>query len=270
MPRRAAQPKRILFLASQFPHPANSGATIKTASILDHLRQKHDVNLLCLRAEELNADQLEWAEQFAGFESVHMRRGRSPLNLARSYASRVPLSITRNRSSRMTSLVERACRETEFDAVFVDGWLMAQYLPEGFEGKKLLHEHNAEYVMWDRQAAIVRGPALRRLVRAEARRVRAYEAAIMGRFDVVFAGRFTDVLLSDGDPRAVTVGRVSSGFFSVFDGTAAVGPVAPRRPMLHAWRLGFVHPVSGERVSVESPVPPDLARGLARLRQYRS
>jgi 23S rRNA pseudouridine1911/1915/1917 synthase len=51
-------------------------------------------------------------------------------------------------------------------------------------------------------------------------------------------------------------------------GTAAAGPVAPRRPMLHAWRLGFVHPVSGERVSVESPVPGDVARGLARLRQY--
>jgi 23S rRNA pseudouridine1911/1915/1917 synthase len=51
-------------------------------------------------------------------------------------------------------------------------------------------------------------------------------------------------------------------------GTPAVGPVAPRRPMLHAWRLGFVHPVSGERVSVESPLPADLARSLARLRRH--
>jgi 23S rRNA pseudouridine1911/1915/1917 synthase len=38
--------------------------------------------------------------------------------------------------------------------------------------------------------------------------------------------------------------------------------------MLHAWRLGFVHPVSGERVSVESPMPADLTHSLARLRQY--
>jgi 23S rRNA pseudouridine1911/1915/1917 synthase len=51
-------------------------------------------------------------------------------------------------------------------------------------------------------------------------------------------------------------------------GAPAVGPVARRRPMLHAWRLAFVHPVSGERVSVESPVSADLSRALARLRQY--
>ena len=30
------------------------------------------------------------------------------------------------------------------------------------------------------------------------------------------------------------------------------------RQMLHAWRLGFVHPESGERLSFESPIPPDF------------
>jgi 23S rRNA pseudouridine1911/1915/1917 synthase len=32
------------------------------------------------------------------------------------------------------------------------------------------------------------------------------------------------------------------------------------RPALHAWRLGFEHPGSGERVSFEAPVPEDLRR----------
>jgi glycosyltransferase involved in cell wall biosynthesis len=196
MPRRAAKPKRILFLASQFPHPANSGATIKTASVIDYLGAKHDVHLVCLRSEDLDAEQIEWAKAFAGFESVQLSRGRNPLSLARSYASRVPLSIVRNRSSKMRNLVERLCRETEFDAVFVDGWLMAQYVPVEFAGRRLLHEHNAEYVMWERQAAIVRGPALRRLVRAEARRVRAYEGRIIEEFDRVFA-------VSDEDRKAL-------------------------------------------------------------------
>jgi 23S rRNA pseudouridine1911/1915/1917 synthase len=30
------------------------------------------------------------------------------------------------------------------------------------------------------------------------------------------------------------------------------------RQMLHAWRLGFVHPQSGEELLFESPVPPDM------------
>ena len=50
-------------------------------------------------------------------------------------------------------------------------------------------------------------------------------------------------------------------------GAPTTGGVAPRRPMLHAWRLAFCHPVSGERVCVESPVPADISRALSRLRR---
>jgi hypothetical protein len=33
-------------------------------------------------------------------------------------------------------------------------------------------------------------------------------------------------------------------------------------PFLHAWRLGFAHPVSGERIELEEPLPRDLERAL--------
>jgi 23S rRNA pseudouridine1911/1915/1917 synthase len=36
--------------------------------------------------------------------------------------------------------------------------------------------------------------------------------------------------------------------------------------MLHAFRLGFRHPVTGERVAAESPIPEDMRRVLAALR----
>jgi 23S rRNA pseudouridine1911/1915/1917 synthase len=39
------------------------------------------------------------------------------------------------------------------------------------------------------------------------------------------------------------------------------------RPALHAARLCFVHPVTGARLEFESPLPPDLASALERLRQ---
>ena len=41
------------------------------------------------------------------------------------------------------------------------------------------------------------------------------------------------------------------------------------RPFLHAWRLSFRHPVTGERVEVEEPLPEDLEEALARLRAAR-
>lgn len=36
----------------------------------------------------------------------------------------------------------------------------------------------------------------------------------------------------------------------------------PGRLMLHAWRLAFNHPRTGERISIESPIPPEYAPWL--------
>jgi 23S rRNA pseudouridine1911/1915/1917 synthase len=38
-----------------------------------------------------------------------------------------------------------------------------------------------------------------------------------------------------------------------------------RRQMLHAWRIGFVHPASGAALTFESPMPPDMRRLIAEL-----
>jgi 23S rRNA-/tRNA-specific pseudouridylate synthase len=37
------------------------------------------------------------------------------------------------------------------------------------------------------------------------------------------------------------------------------------RQFLHARRLAFTHPLNGQRVEVESPLPPDLQAFLAEL-----
>jgi 23S rRNA pseudouridine1911/1915/1917 synthase len=46
----------------------------------------------------------------------------------------------------------------------------------------------------------------------------------------------------------------------------AAGDLGLRRQFLHAARLAFEHPVTGERVDVESPLPPDLEAALAQAR----
>lgn len=42
------------------------------------------------------------------------------------------------------------------------------------------------------------------------------------------------------------------------------------RPFLHSWRLSFDHPITGERIELEDPLPPELAQVLDRLRSSRS
>ena len=44
------------------------------------------------------------------------------------------------------------------------------------------------------------------------------------------------------------------------------GMITSARLMLHAHTLGFVHPITGERVSLSSPLPPDFTTVVDRLR----
>ena len=152
---------RVLFLTSELPYPAHSGGTLNPASFLDYLKRRHDVHVLCFRRHPLTEAQASWCVNSQEVGTLPLNRGRTPLNLARSYLRRLPLSVERNRSARMMELVSRRLRARVYDAVFVDGWLMAQYLPAGFKRLAVLHEHNAEYVMWRRQADRERGPLLR-------------------------------------------------------------------------------------------------------------
>lgn len=172
---------RVLFLTPRQLGEPRSGGTIKSAAVLAYLEARHDVEVACFRGH----DEQPWRE--GGVISVPLERGRSLRHLLSSYAGGVPLSIERNRSARMAERIARLLDPGEHDAVFVDGWLMAQYVPEGFSGIRLLHEHNAEHVMWRRHAELETNPLRRPLVRLEARRVRRYEAGLLARFDVVFA-----------------------------------------------------------------------------------
>jgi glycosyltransferase involved in cell wall biosynthesis len=188
---------RVLFLTPELPHPADSGGTIKTSAILAYLGQRHNVHLLCFRRRPLTQEQARWCATMGHVEMMSLNRGRSLVNLVRSYLRGVPLSIERNRSGLMAELVSGRVREGDYDAVFVDSWLMAQYLPARSLGLALLHEHNAEHVMWRRQAQRERNPLLRALIRLEYQRVRSYEASILPRFDSVFT-------VSEADRDALT------------------------------------------------------------------
>ncbi len=38
------------------------------------------------------------------------------------------------------------------------------------------------------------------------------------------------------------------------------------RPFLHSWRIAFTHPLTGERIELEEPLPHDLEAALGRAR----
>lgn len=184
--------RTVLFLTALPLDRPRSGGTIKSAALLAHLERSHDVDVACLSPTPST-----WTRERGRVVVVPLAKPRSARRLLASYLARVPLSVERNRTPALAAAVRSLLDRRRHDVVFVDGWLMAQYVPASFDGLRLLHQHNVEHEMWDRHASIERNPARRALVRAEAARVRAYERDLLDRFDVVFA-------VSDADRRSFT------------------------------------------------------------------
>jgi 23S rRNA pseudouridine1911/1915/1917 synthase len=74
------------------------------------------------------------------------------------------------------------------------------------------------------------------------------------------------VRLETGRTHQIRVHLAAIGLPVVGDPVYGTPEPGLRRQFLHAARLAFDHPVTGERVDVESPLPPDLEAALARTR----
>jgi 23S rRNA pseudouridine1911/1915/1917 synthase len=74
-----------------------------------------------------------------------------------------------------------------------------------------------------------------------------------------------DVRLETGRTHQIRVHLAAVGLPVAGDRVYGVRDPELGRQFLHAWRLAFSHPVTGEQVEVESPLPPDLQAALARF-----
>ena len=74
-----------------------------------------------------------------------------------------------------------------------------------------------------------------------------------------------DVRLETGRTHQIRVHLAAIGLPVVGDPIYGTPDEQLKRQFLHAWRLAFPHPVTGEPVEVESPLPPELQSALARF-----
>jgi 23S rRNA pseudouridine1911/1915/1917 synthase len=74
-----------------------------------------------------------------------------------------------------------------------------------------------------------------------------------------------DVRLETGRTHQIRVHLAAIGLPVVGDPVYGVSDEQLKRQFLHAWRLAFAHPIGGEPVEVESPLPPELQGALERF-----
>jgi 23S rRNA pseudouridine1911/1915/1917 synthase len=143
----------------------------------------------------------------------------------------------------------------------------------------MMHDHLVER----RYMALVRGVAEHDLFVVDAplqrRRAKIVVRQTTGKpaetgFEV--RERFADATLLEAAPRTgrthqirvhlSAIGHPVVGDRAYGGGGDLAKRLGLQRPFLHAWRLHFTHPISGEPIEVEEPLPEDLQEALRRIR----
>ena len=167
--------KKILFLTPQLPYPPVSGGTIKSWRVVEYLSQKHSLSIGTFLK---NNDEKHLNEflQKVSLENIYYKNiniPRNVINLIKSHLIGIPLTVFRNHSEKFKETISKIT--SHYDCIFVDHYVMFQYIPEDYKGSIILHEHNAEYVMWKRAASIEQNVLKKILLYTEAERIKKYE-----------------------------------------------------------------------------------------------
>lgn len=178
----------ILFLTPQLPYPPQSGGVIKSYQLIRYLSSEHAVTMVCLLKSERDIKNLPSCKKEFATVSIHefpLMVPRNSTNFVRSCVAQKPLTIYRNYSVEIAKLVNKLCKNT--DLLFVDHYLMFQYVPKSFEGRVIVHEHNAEFVIWLRRANLEEKWLMKTVLNFEANRIKKYEVKMCKKADVILA-----------------------------------------------------------------------------------
>lgn len=194
---------RVLFLTPHLPYPPVTGAALKSWRMVSHLASRHDLRLYTLlKGDDARHEaELKARVRLSAYHSEAVQRPRTALNFLRSHLAGIPLNVFRSRASSFAAAAAAASRDAE--VIVVDHHTMFQYVPAGVAARIVLHEHNAEYVLWRRMAGVAESAVVRAAARWESDRIRRYEREICQRADVVLAApNDIEQLAALGVPRA--------------------------------------------------------------------
>lgn len=177
----------ITFVTTQLPYPPISGGAIKSWRMLTHLADAHEVTLVCaLKGNDADwLDEMQSKVNLAALHAYAVDRPRNAANLLKSYLYADTLNTFRNQSSEISAAVHKSLAHC--DILLIDHYEMGQYIPPRFEGKVILHQHNAEYIMWQRLGSLERNPFKKILLYLESQRIAKAERAYCSKADLIWA-----------------------------------------------------------------------------------
>ena len=183
--------------------PATSGGRIRSLLTLSHLSARHQVTVVTTHGPDDDpaglARRLPNCRHVVSFPFTAPKFGSAAFvrALAGSWFSRYPVDLWKWRLPAIREQVQELLAEEQFDLCVADFLVAASHLPQANPVPVVLFEHNVEYLIWQRLAALERRLVHKTVLDVEWRKLRRCEAAACAAADLT-------ITVSDTDRRTLT------------------------------------------------------------------
>lgn len=197
-----SSPTTLLFVSPRFLFPVDSGGKIRTTQVLRGMKGgQFRIKLMSPATPELaarhRADLAQVCDEFE-FWPAPPDGWRGTLNRAWHLLDPLPMPVRVDRSDAAAVAVARAL-ETRPDVVVFDFLHAAVLAPPRLDTPSVVFTHNVEAQIFARHLDVARSGWMRAIWRNQLRKMRAYEAQTLARFDVVVAVSAEDSRMFERD-----------------------------------------------------------------------
>lgn len=172
---------KILWVKSDFLHPTDRGAQIRTLEMLKRLHRRHEIHFIGIEDPAHPEGRARSSEYCTRAYPV---RHSVPDKTSAAFAgqlvtglfSSIPVAVRRYSSPAMRRLVADLTRQHHFDSIVCDFLFPAANLPD--LARCTLFQHNVEAMIWKRRVEHAAGLASKVYLGIQARRMLAYEGHV--------------------------------------------------------------------------------------------
>ncbi len=174
---------KILYIAHRLPYPPDKGDKIRSFHMIKHLSQHHSVRLACLAWSPQELEKAKALRDYCAAVDVVLLRPRwSKIKSLVHLFSSKPLTVQYFYSKHLQRLIHQRIIEEEFDAIIVFSSCMAQFLPPGQTGFKIIDFTDVDSDKWLQYAEHVKSP-LSIIYRLESKKLKKYEISLASLYD---------------------------------------------------------------------------------------
>ena len=208
---------KILFLSQRFLFPLDTGGKIRTAKLLEQLKDQASVTLLSNVDPRVDGPYLEHVDRLCA-RFIPVERSMATKTGVRYYlraclqsARSLPISVLNDYSHTLRRELEAELRREDYDLAVCDFVQSAGLFRNVHDTPTLLLQHNTESVILKRHMQQARSPIAMLFWWQQWRKMFRYERAQCRRFDTVVAVSETDAVQHRNLYNLTTVSTISTG-----------------------------------------------------------